>query len=276
MGGWNLLVRGTKYVITHPVQLLKGGVIAPLAVGGTAMAARASWGVVFNDKTLVQAASEEVVGDKGLVGAAGDVLVGDKNNIVDAAGERILGKDRVEKISDTAEAVADTTKKVVGAAGNVAEGAGEAVTNLVSGRSSSDGSPSPQQAMPQQAMSQQQLYEAYQQQAMQQPQNGGLFSMLNPFNAISNVIGGVANGGSGMSLAALIPAAFLMFGNFGWMGKIASLFLGSLAMKNIRQQQSQSYNPYPQVVQTPQQNYEQLALASRQNDDNVVHRGRGV
>ena len=64
-------------------------------------------------------------------------------------------------------------------------------------------------------------------------QGGGLFSALNPFNSIGQLANSFWNGGSGMSLAALIPAAFLMFGNFGWMGKIASLFLGSLAMKNI-------------------------------------------
>ena len=78
-----------------------------------------------------------------------------------------------------------------------------------------------------------------------------------------------------------------MFGNFGWMGKIASLFLGSLAMKNMRAQQY--YMPYQlqlpmrqgsqmQTVERPveQQYQPELALnnSDDENESHTIKRGR--
>lgn len=37
---------------------------------------------------------------------------------------------------------------------------------------------------------------------------------------------------SGLSIAGLIAAAFLIFGRFGWLGKIAGAFLGMLLIGN--------------------------------------------
>ena len=118
-------------------------------------------------------------------------------------------------------------------------------------------------------------------------QGGGLFSSLNPFDSVGQVASSFWSGGSGMSLAALIPAAFLMFGNFGWMGKIASLFLGSLAMKNMRMQQTvlpQQQIPYrqgyhPQTAElpiAPVQHYQpQLAMnESEESNEHTIRRGR--
>jgi hypothetical protein len=130
-----------------------------------------------------------------------------------------------------------------------------------------------------------QMVQGYQQQAIMPQQGGGLFSALNPFNSIGQLANSFWNGGSGMSLAALIPAAFLMFGNFGWMGKIASLFLGSLAMKNMRMQQAmipQQQIPYSQgyqvqPVEQPVQQHYQPQLAQNESEENeyTIRRGRG-
>ena len=120
-------------------------------------------------------------------------------------------------------------------------------------------------------------------------------------NAVDSVENGIHAAGQGLQnayqgagqmvqgyqqqAAALIPAAFLMFGNFGWMGKIASLFLGSLAMKNMRMQQTiipQQQIPYSQgyqvqPVEQPVQQHYQPQLAQNESEENeyTIRRGRG-
>lgn len=37
---------------------------------------------------------------------------------------------------------------------------------------------------------------------------------------------------SGLSIAGLVAAAFLIFGRFGWLGKIAGAFLGMMLIGN--------------------------------------------
>lgn len=37
---------------------------------------------------------------------------------------------------------------------------------------------------------------------------------------------------SGLNIAGLIAAAYLVFGRFGWLGKIAGLFLGMMLIGN--------------------------------------------
>ena len=53
---------------------------------------------------------------------------------------------------------------------------------------------------------------------------------------LGNMIGGFSNLGrgnvSGLSIAGLIAAAFLVFGRTGWLGKIAGLFLGMMLIGN--------------------------------------------
>lgn len=57
--------------------------------------------------------------------------------------------------------------------------------------------------------------------------NGGITDMLGGF------FRNLGNGNvSGLSIAGLIAAAFLIFGRFGWLGKIAGAFLGMLLIEN--------------------------------------------
>ena len=71
-------------------------------------------------------------------------------------------------------------------------------------------------------------------------QGGGLFGNL--FGGISNLISGLFNGGTG-SMLGLVAGAFLLFGGFGWMGKIAGALLAALSLGlfsgNNQQQQVQ-------------------------------------
>lgn len=69
--------------------------------------------------------------------------------------------------------------------------------------------------------------------------SGGLTGMLGNF--FSNLGHGNV---SGLSIAGLVAAAFLVFGRFGWLGKIAGLLLGMMLIGNnagiIRQVTSES------------------------------------
>ena len=62
---------------------------------------------------------------------------------------------------------------------------------------------------------------------LREASGGGLFNMLSGF--LRNLGGGNV---SGLNIAGLIAAAYLMFGRFGWLGKIAGLFLGMMLIGN--------------------------------------------
>ena len=138
----------------------------------------------------------------------------------------------------------------------------------------------------QQYADQQMAYGGYPQQAQRQ---GLGLSSFNPFNGFTDLLNKVTGGNTNMmSALSLIPAAMLMFGNFGMMGKVASLFLGSFALKHInhpqqaavqmyQQQPSYGYGAYPQQPrQAPVQQPDfQLAQGGGYPEEsNVVHRHR--
>lgn len=62
---------------------------------------------------------------------------------------------------------------------------------------------------------------------LRESSGGGLLDLLGGF--LKNLGGGNV---SGLSIAGLIAAAFLVFGRFGWLGKIAGLFLGMMLIGN--------------------------------------------
>ena len=62
---------------------------------------------------------------------------------------------------------------------------------------------------------------------LRETSGGGLLDMLGGF--LQNLGGGNV---SGLNIAGLIAAAFLVFGRFGWLGKIAGLFLGMMLIGN--------------------------------------------
>ena len=294
MGGWGAALKGAgallgsdpKMAVAGIKMIGKAAVVVPLAC-------YAGWKVFGKGEGLDEVAVGVALGEQAKenykAGGAVDALKGKvagqdavEKSVGEVVVDGVAGNGTYEKAGTTVGNVVDGAGNVISAVGqgvqNAYHGAGEIVSNLVSGNGN---------GAQQQQMTDQQIYQAYQQQALaqQQPQGGGLLNMLNPFQSISNMLGSITSGGSGLSLAALIPAAFLMFGNFGWMGKIASLFLGSLAMKNMRQQQVLSPYPVQPVIQQGQQMVispvqeqyrQQLALGDQQENENVVHRGRGV
>lgn len=295
MGGWGAALKGAGALFgSNPEMAVKGIKFIGKAAIVVPMAGYAGWKVFGKGEGLDEVAVGVALGEQAKENYK-------EGGAVDALKGKVAGQDAVEQSvgqvvvdgvagDGTYQKAGNTVGNVVDGAGNVINAVGQGVQNAYTGAGEIVSSMMQGQGGQQVPMTDQQIYQAYQQQALtQQPsQDGGLLNMLNPFNAISNVLGGLTSGGTGMSLAALIPAAFLMFGNFGWMGKIASLFLGSLAMKNMRQQQvlmpqqqisvQQGYQP--QMVSVPSQQVSQspyLALAGvREEENNVVHRGRGV
>lgn len=93
-----------------------------------------------------------------------------------------------------------------------------------------------------------------------------------------NFFSNMANGNvSGLSMAGLVVSALLVFGRFGWLGKIAGAMLAMMMIGNNanmgqvlgggRSQQEQP--PQPKLQDQPQQ-----AAPSLEPEREVIHRGR--
>ena len=106
--------------------------------------------------------------------------------------------------------------------------------------------------------------------------NGGISQFTAPFNSIPQMLGNMTGSNVTMTnLAGLIASAYMMMGPFGWLGKIASLLTGNMALKSMRQQPQVAY--VPQQGYYPQQQPYQPAMmppTQQQDDDNAVFRSR--
>ena len=126
----------------------------------------------------------------------------------------------------------------------------------------------------------------------------------NNLNGISNFLGSMTNGNggnmfsnffsnlfsgnvSGMSMLGLVASAFLIFGRFGWMGKIAGVLLGMLMIGNnatlhqalggAAQQKPQMPAPDPQrdLAKTqPTQAPQPVVVYAPEEERAVIHRSR--
>ena len=111
------------------------------------------------------------------------------------------------------------------------------------------------------------------------PQQGGLTgTMVNGVHSIANELTG--GNVSKMNLASLALSSYMMFGPFGWLGKMASLMLGGMTMRNINQRQSES-----QPMQQMQRYAAAPAVSAGQSvsqvdfsvsEEPVVRRSRGI
>ena len=105
--------------------------------------------------------------------------------------------------------------------------------------------------------------------------NGGISQFTAPFNSIPQMLGNMTGSNVTMTnLAGLIASAYMMMGPFGWLGKIASLLTGNMALKSMRQQPQMAY--VPQQGYYPQQQYQPAMMppTQQQDDDNAVFRSR--
>ena len=266
MAGWSAVAKGYRGARTLLSDAGKG--VSFLGNNWKGVAASVvGWKYFVNNESLLEQAvdvslpkgTKEQLQDKGVVGGINHAVFGGKGddnslaeNVVDVA----AGKGSYQALTEGVGNAVDGAGRAINAVGegisDVYNGAKNLVAGVLPGQGGQPQFVPPMSVTDYQSQAQQQYGQIPQQympqylQMMQQQQysqqsDGGLFGGLSPFSGISQLAGSILSGGKGLSLAALIPAAFLMFGNFGWMGKIASLFLGSLAMKNMRTQQVASY-----------------------------------
>ena len=110
-------------------------------------------------------------------------------------------------------------------------------------------------------------------------QQGGLTgTMMNGVNTLTNELTG--GNVSKMNLASLALSSYMMFGPFGWLGKMASLMLGGMTMRNInhRQAGSQPMQQMPHYTSAPtlttEQSRPQIDMPTV--EEPVIRRSRGL
>jgi hypothetical protein len=240
MGGWTTALKlgeRAAHFAAHNPKTVLGG-IGTTVVG---------WKYFANDQSLIEQAADVGLGedaakqlkDGGVVGGLKQAAFGNGGS------DKSIGENVVDGVAGdgTYQQIGQTAGQVVDKAGNALQSVGSGVQQAFSGGD----------------------------------QQAGAVGQAMPFGGLGQLVSSFWSGGSGLSLAALIPAAFLMFGNFGWMGKIASLLLGSLAWRNMHQPQLM----LPQQQMSVQQQYHpQLVQAEpdveeEETNNHTIRRGRG-
>lgn len=242
-----------------------GTVTSAMKVAGKATKSIAGWlsggagasGLLKN--SLVAYGGWSVLTGKGLVNGAVDLLGGEvkeaheKDGIVGAAEVVLFGKDGNEK-----SLVGNVVDEVVGKGSyQKAEAAVKSAYASTSDYVREQYNSAVGSQLPMQSTMQPDMYS-------QMPLSG--FS--NPFTSVNQFVGNITGGKmSTGNLVSIIAAAYMMFGSrFGWMGKIASMLLGGMTVKDMQnrqaiQQQAQlgfspvpsGYAVMPQSPQVPQQ-----------------------
>ena len=134
----------------------------------------------------------------GAVGYVGwEKLTTDKS-VVRIVSDAVIGELATNTLAETADGVRELTGKAGEAIGSVS-GAVTGIDNKLNGVSN----------------------------FLQQASGGGVMDMFGNF--FRNLGSGNV---SGLSIAGLVAAAFLIFGRFGWLGKIAGAFLGMMLIGN--------------------------------------------
>ena len=181
--------------------LLKYGGKAAKGVGTATAATGKSMGkaVLHPSQTLRgagQAVKTATIG--GAVGYVGwEKLTTDKS-VVRIVSDAVIGEPATNTLAETADGVRELTGKAGEAIGSVS-GAVTGIDNKLNGVSN----------------------------FLRQASGGGVMDMFGNF--FRNLGSGNV---SGLGIAGLVAAAFLIFGRFGWLGKIAGAFLGMMLIGN--------------------------------------------
>ena len=196
------------------------------------------------------------------VGAATGYVAWEKlttdKSVARNVGDAVVGSDTIDSVGEKVEGVSNAVSNFGETASNAMNGVSEAVNganNNLNGISNFLGS-------------------------MTNGNGGNMFS-----NFFSNLFSGNV---SGMSMLGLVASAFLIFGRFGWMGKIAGALLGMMMIGNnatlqqtmgggMAQQKPQTPAPDPQralaQAQTPQ-TPQPVVVYAPEEERSVVHRSR--
>ena len=188
---------------------------------------------------------------------AWEKLTTDKS-VARIVGDAVVGSDTIDSVGEKVEGVGNAVSNFGETASNAMNGVSEAVNganNNLNGISNFLGS-------------------------MTNGNGGNMFS-----NFFSNLFSGNV---SGMSILGLVASAFLIFGRFGWMGKIAGALLGMMMIGNnatlqqtmgggMAQQKPQAPAPDPQKAlaqaQTPQ-TPQPIVVYAPEEERTVIHRSR--
>ena len=196
------------------------------------------------------------------VGAATGYVAWEKlttdKSVARIVGDAVVGSDTIDSVGEKVEGVSNAVSSLGETASNAMNGVSEAVNganNNLNGISNFLGS-------------------------MTNGNGGNMFS-----NFFSNLFSGNV---SGMSMLGLVASAFLIFGRFGWMGKIAGALLGMMMIGNnatlqqtmgggMAQQKPQTPAPDPQralaQAQTPQ-TPQPVVVYAPEEERTVIHRSR--
>ena len=196
------------------------------------------------------------------VGAATGYVAWEKlttdKSVARIVGDAVVGSDTIDSVGEKVEGVGNAVSNLGETASNAMNSVSEAVggaSNNLNGISNFLGS-------------------------MTNGNGGNMFS-----NFFSNLFSGNV---SGMSMLGLVASAFLIFGRFGWMGKIAGALLGMMMIGNnatlqqamgggVAQQKPQAPAPDPQralaQAQTPQ-TPQPLVVYAPEEERTVIHRSR--
>ena len=196
------------------------------------------------------------------VGAATGYVAWEKlttdKSVARIVGDAVVGSDTLDSVGEKVEGVGNAVSNFGETASNAMNGVSEAVNganNNLNGISNFLGS-------------------------MTNGNGGNMFS-----NFFSNLFSGNV---SGMSMLGLVASAFLIFGRFGWMGKIAGALLGMMMIGNnatlqqtmgggMAQQKPQAPAPDPQKAlaqaQTPQ-TPQPVVVYAPEEERTVIHRSR--
>ena len=196
------------------------------------------------------------------VGAATGYVAWEKlttdKSVARIVGDAVVGSDTIDSVGEKVEGVGNAVSNLGETASNAMNSVSEAVggaSNNLNGISNFLGS-------------------------MTNGNGGNMFS-----NFFSNLFSGNV---SGMSMLGLVASAFLIFGRFGWMGKIAGALLGMMMIGNnatlqqtmgggMAQQKPQTPAPDPQRAlaqnQTPQAP-QPLVVYAPEEERTIIHRSR--
>ena len=196
------------------------------------------------------------------VGAATGYVAWEKlttdKSVARIVGDAVVGSDTIDSVGEKVEGVGNAVSNLGETASNAMNSVSEAVggaSNNLNGISNFLGS-------------------------MTNGNGGNMFS-----NFFSNLFSGNV---SGMSMLGLVASAFLIFGRFGWMGKIAGALLGMMMIGNnatlqqtmgggMAQQKPQTPAPDPQralaQAQTPQ-TPQPVVVYAPEEERTVIHRSR--
>ena len=210
--------------------------------GAKATAEATGKAVIHPQETIKGAgAAAKTVAVGGALGYVGWQKLTTDESVVGIVSDALIGKDNTEAIGDTihgaTEGIRDLKESVSGMTETVSGTMGN-VDSKLSGISNFLGSVT--------------------------SGNGG--------NMMSGFLGNLVHGNvSGLSIMGLVLSAFLLFGRFGWMGKIAGAMLGMMMIGGNAQAVQKQLTVQAAVAQAEES---KLTAATSQGEAEQIHRSR--